>query len=52
MPRKAILFGRLKDWQRVVIRYFKRPKTFLFATAFVALFSYWLLVLSLAHQMP
>ena len=36
------MFGRLKDWRRVAIRYDYRLKVFLSAIAFAALVIYWL----------
>ena len=37
-----IMFGRLKDWQRVATRYDRCPKVFLSAIALAALVIYWL----------
>jgi len=37
-----IMFGRLKDWRRVVTRYDRCPKVFLSAIALAALVIYWL----------
>ena len=40
--RIEIMFGRLKDWRRVAIRYDRCPKVFLSAVALAALVIYWL----------
>ncbi len=40
--RIEIMFGRLKDWQRVATRYERRPKVFLSAIALAATVIYWL----------
>ncbi len=40
--RIEIMFGRLKDWQRVATRYGRCPKVFLSAIALAALVIYWL----------
>ncbi|MEL7517198.1 MAG: IS5/IS1182 family transposase, partial [Pseudomonadota bacterium] len=37
-----IMFGRLKDWQRVATRYDRCPKVFLSAIALAAPVIYWL----------
>lgn len=46
--RIEIMFGRLKDWRRVAIRYDRCPKVFLSAIALAATVIFWFLVLSLA----
>ena len=45
--RIEIMFGRLKDWRRVAMRYDRCPKVFLSVIALAALVIYWLWVLSL-----
>ena len=40
--RIEIMFGRLKDWRRVVTRYDRCPKVFLSAIALAAVVIYWL----------
>ncbi len=40
--RIEIMFGRLKDWRRVAIRYDRCPKAFLLAIAVAAIVIYWL----------
>ena len=40
--RIEIMFGRLKDWRRMAIRYDRCPKVFLSAIALAALVIYWL----------
>ena len=40
--RIEIMFGRLKDWRRVAIRYDRCPKVFLSAIALAAIVVYWL----------
>jgi transposase len=40
--RIEIMFGRLKDWQRVATRYDRCPKVFLSAIALAAIVIYWL----------
>ncbi len=45
MPCRAvieIMFGRFKDWRRIVTRYDRCPKVFLSAIAPAALVTYWL----------
>ena len=46
-----IMFGRLKDWQRIATRYDRCPKVFLPAIALAALVIYWLCVLNLSKLM-
>lgn len=38
----SIMFGRLKDWQRVATRYDRCPETFLSAVALAATVIFWL----------
>ena len=40
--RIEIMFGRLKDWRRVAIRYDRNPKVFLSAVALAATIMFWL----------
>lgn len=40
--RIEIMFGRLKDWRRVVTRYDRCAKTFLSAVALAAIVMFWL----------
>lgn len=40
--RIEIIFGRLKDWRRVAIRYDRSPKVFLSAIALAATVMFWL----------
>ena len=47
--RFEIMFGRLKDWRRVLPRYNRCPKVFLSAIPLAALVIYWLLNLSLGQ---
>ena len=50
--RIEIMFGRLKDWRRVAMRYDRCPKVFLSAIALAATVIYWLWVLSLGVPSP
>ncbi len=42
LRRIEIMFGRLKDWRRVAIRYDRCPKVFLSAIALAATVMFWL----------
>lgn len=46
------MFGKLKDWRRIAMRYDRCPKLFLSAIELAAIVLFWLCVLTLGNDLP